>query len=176
VRQSRVAAAQAKKAEDAAKKRAKDLAALTAKQIKLLKEQTALQKAGGLFDLEQIQVIAALKGDISYDESKRLKLQLALLTGNTDEASILAGKLAYSQGLTKELVAYYKNLPDAKNPFLAGNLILMLSKPRFVGLHLKAQGGNCCWCTIAGGQLDGGGMPIPGSTQVFQVTLEMVEQ
>jgi hypothetical protein len=89
----------------------------TQAQTKAIKEQTALQKAGTLFDLEQTQVIAALKGNISADERKRLELQLALLTGNTTEASILAGKLAYSQGLTKELVAYFKNLPDAKNPF-----------------------------------------------------------
>ena len=144
---SRVAAAQAKKAEDAAKKRAKDLAALTAKQIKLLKEQTALQKAGGLFDLEQIQVIAALKGDISYDESKRLKLQLALLTGNTDEASTLAGKLAYSQGLTKELVAYYKNLPDAKNPFSGWKSYLDAIEAQVLRIAKGGSGG--------GGTMDG---------------------
>jgi len=105
------------KLEKDAAKRAKELLALQAKQTKALKEQTALQKAGGLFDIEQTQIIAALKGEISYDERKRLELQLALLTGNTAEASLLAGKLAYSQGLTKELVAFYKNLPDAKNPF-----------------------------------------------------------
>jgi hypothetical protein len=91
----------------------------TKDQTKAIKEQTALQKAGTLFDLEQTQVIAALKGNISADERKRLELQLAILTGNTTEASKLAGQLAYSQGLTKELVAFLKNLPDAKNPFSA---------------------------------------------------------
>jgi hypothetical protein len=112
-------AAELKKAaaQKAALKRSKEQTVAITKQTKAIKEQTALQKAGTIFDLEQTQVIAALKGEISYDERKRLELQLALLTGNTAEASLLAGKLAYSQGLTKELVAYFKNLPDAKNPF-----------------------------------------------------------
>jgi uncharacterized protein YcfJ len=105
------------KADKAALKLAKEQAILLAKQTKAIKEQTGLKRAGTLFDLEQTQVIAALQSDITADERKRLELQLALLTGNTAEASLLAGKLAYSQGLTKELVAYFKNLPDAKNPF-----------------------------------------------------------
>ena len=115
----RVNAAAAAKAEALARKRARDLAAASAKQTKAIKDQLALQKAGTLFDLEQTQIIAALKGNISADERKRLELQLAILTGNTNEASKLAGQLAYSQGLTKELVAFLKNLPDAKNPFSA---------------------------------------------------------
>jgi hypothetical protein len=41
------------------------------------------------------------------------------LTGNTSEASKLAGELAKSQGLSKELVSYLASLPDAKNPFTA---------------------------------------------------------
>ena len=91
----------------------------TKAQTAAIKEQTALQKAGTLFDLEQTSIIAALKGNISADERKRLELQLAILTGNTTEASKLDGQLATSQGLTKELVAFLKNLPDAKNPFTA---------------------------------------------------------
>jgi hypothetical protein len=106
------AAARAKKLLDMQNKAAK--LALAAQ-----KKAEALKKAGTLFDLEQTQVIAALKGNISADERKRLELQLAILTGNTTEASKLAGQLAYSQGLTKELVAFLKNLPDAKNPFSA---------------------------------------------------------
>jgi hypothetical protein len=114
-------AAELKKAaaEKAALKRSKEQSALLAKNTKAVKEQTALQKAGTLFDVEQTGIVAALKGNISADERKRLELQLAILTGNTNEASKLAGQLAYSQGLTKELVAFLKNLPDAKNPFSA---------------------------------------------------------
>jgi len=103
---------------------AKALAKAGAQQVKntkaqtaAIKEQTAIQKAGTLFDLQQTQIIAALKGDISAEERKRLELQLAILTQNESAASKLAGELAKSQGLSQSLVAYYSNLPDAKNPF-----------------------------------------------------------
>jgi hypothetical protein len=114
-------AAELKKAavEKAAAKRAKELAALTKKNTAAIKEQTAIQKAGTLFDLEQTQIIAALKGKITENERKRLELQLAILTGNTSEASKLAGEIAKSQGLTEKLVAYLADLPKASNPFLA---------------------------------------------------------
>jgi hypothetical protein len=104
-------------ADKAAAKRAKELAALTKKNTAAIKEQTALQKAGTLFDIQQAQIIAALKGDITNEERKRLELQLAIITENESAASKLAGELAKSQGLSQSLVAYYSNLPDAKNPF-----------------------------------------------------------
>ena len=112
-------AAELKKAaiEKATLKRTKEQTVVLAKNTKAIKEQTALQKAGTIFDLEQTQIIAALKGKISDDERKRLELQLALLTGNTTEASKLVGELGKAQGLSAGLIAYLQNLPDAKNPF-----------------------------------------------------------
>jgi len=106
-------------ADKAAKKNRDALLKTTKEQTKAIKEQTALQKAGTLFDIQQTQIIAALKGDISAEERKRLELQLAILTGNTSEASKLAGELAKSQGLSQQLSAYLASLPDAKNPFTA---------------------------------------------------------
>jgi hypothetical protein len=106
-------------ADKAAAKRAKEQAVLTKKQTAAIKEQTALQKAGTLFDIQQAGIIAALKGRITDEERKRLELQLAILTGNTSEASKLAGELAKAQGLGTQLAAYLANLPDAKNPFTA---------------------------------------------------------
>ena len=106
-------------AEKAAAKRAKELAALTKKQTAAIKEQTGLQKAGTLFDIEQAGIIAALKGKITDQERKRLELQLAILTGNTSEASKLAGELAKAQGLSTQLSAYLADLPKASNPFSA---------------------------------------------------------
>lgn len=91
----------------------------TKEQTKAIKEQTALQKAGTLFDIQQTQIIAALKGEVSAEERKRLELQLAILTGNTSEASKLAAELAKSQGLSQQLAAYLASMPDAKNPFTA---------------------------------------------------------
>jgi hypothetical protein len=106
-------------ADKAAKKNRDALLKTTKEQTKAIKEQTALQKAGTLFDIQQTQIIAALKGDISAEERKRLELQLAILTGNTTEASKLAGEIAKAQGLSQQLAAYLASLPDAKNPFTA---------------------------------------------------------
>jgi hypothetical protein len=108
---------QAAAAEKLAKKRQLEILNAQKQQLKIAKEQTAIQKAGTLFDIQQAGIIAALKGNITDEERKRLELQLAILTQNESAASKLAGELAKSQGLSQSLVAYYSNLPDAKNPF-----------------------------------------------------------
>jgi hypothetical protein len=110
--QKQYATAQAKKIQAALLKTQKE-------QLKTTKEQTAIQKAGTLFDIQQIGIIAALKGKVTDEERKRLELQLAILTGNTSEASKLAGELAKSQGLSEKLVAYLADLPKVSNPFSA---------------------------------------------------------
>jgi hypothetical protein len=97
---------------------AKLLAAKKA-ELKAAKEAEAIKKAGTLFDLQQAQIIAALKGKITDEERTRLELQLAILTGNTSEASKLAGEVAKAQGLSAQLAAYLSNLPKASNPFSA---------------------------------------------------------
>jgi hypothetical protein len=151
--------------EKAALKRSKEQSALLAKNTKAIKEQTALQKAGTLFDAEQTAIVAALKGKISEDERKRLELQLALLTGNTTEASKLAGEIGKAQGLSAGLIAYLKNLPDAKNPFAgwAAYLDAIEAQVKRIALGGTAMG-TSVGGTIAGGSMTG---PIPGSTQVY---------
>jgi hypothetical protein len=105
------------KLEAAAKKRALELAKITKKAAEDKKKADALTKANNLFDMDQIQIIAALKGKVTDEEAKRLQLQLAILTGNSDEASKLAYEVAKAQGLTEELAKYFANFPSAKNPF-----------------------------------------------------------
>ena len=111
-------------ADKAAKKNRDALLKTTKEQTKAIKEQTALQKAGTLFDQQQTQIIAALKGQVTDEERKRLELQLAILTGNTSEASKLASELAKSQGLTEGLRKFLADIPSAKNPFEAWKLYL----------------------------------------------------
>jgi hypothetical protein len=81
------------------------------------KKQAALKKAGSIFDLEQVQLIAALKGKLSDEDRKRVELQFALLIGNTKEAQALTFEIAKAQGLTTDLAKFLASLPDAKNPF-----------------------------------------------------------
>ena len=106
-------------AEAAAKKRAAELAKATKANTAELKKQAALKKAGTLFDITQIGIIAALKGQISEEDRKRLELQLALEQGNVDEAKKLTYELAIAQGLGVKLAQDLASLPAASNPFAA---------------------------------------------------------
>jgi hypothetical protein len=152
-------------AEKASVKRTKEQSKVLASNTKAIKEQTALQKAGTLFDIEQTGIVAALKGKISEDERKRLELQLALLTGNTSEASKLAGEIGKAQGLSAGLIAYLKNLPDAKNPFAGWATYLDAIEAQVKRIALGGTSmGTSVGGTIAGGSMTGA---IPGSTQVY---------
>lgn len=110
-------AAAAAKAERDAAKRAKLLADAQRKNTAELKKQNLAKKQSALFDMEQIQIIAALKGKITEEERLRLNLQLALITGNETEADKLSQKLANSIDQTGNLAKYLTTLPDANNPF-----------------------------------------------------------
>ena len=117
-------AAAEKKFRDQQKKLAADQLKATKALNAEQKKQAALKKAGSIFDLEQIQIIAALKGQLSDEDRKRVELQLALLTGNTKEATKLATEIAKAQGLGKDLAAFLASLPNAKNPFEAWSTYL----------------------------------------------------
>lgn len=97
----------------AADKQLKATKALTAAQ----KQQAALKKSQNILDVQQIQILAALQGQLSEDEKKRLALQMALLTDNSAEANRLSNELAISQLHTTQLASAIANLPKALNPF-----------------------------------------------------------
>jgi hypothetical protein len=116
--------AQQRAAETAAAARAKELAGLTKKQVasqKALtaeqKKQNALKKAGTVFDLEQIQLVAALKGKLSDNEKLRVEAQLALLNGNEAVATKLTNQILAAQDASGNLAKFLAALPNAKNPF-----------------------------------------------------------
>ncbi len=106
-----------KAAEAAAKKRAADLVKATAKNTAELKKQAALKKAGTVFDLEQIQLVAALKGKLSKEEEIRVQAQLALLNGNDALATKLTNQILAAQDASGNLAKFLSALPNAKNPF-----------------------------------------------------------
>jgi len=87
--------------------------ALTAEQ----KKQAALKKAGTVFDLEQIQLVAALKGKLSENEKLRVEAQLALLNGNEAVATKLTNQILAAQDASGNLAKFLAALPNAKNPF-----------------------------------------------------------
>ena len=123
------------KADKEAAKRQKELAALAVKQTKAIKEQTALAKAKSVLDkasmvmnMDLIQNTAALMGKVTADETLRLKLQQAILLGNSKEAGNLAQELLSSQyaamrlsasnplgGFTDALLAALKAVRDLRD-------------------------------------------------------------
>jgi hypothetical protein len=115
---------QQREAEAAALKRAKEVANLTKKQVastKALtaeqKKQASLKKSGTVFDLEQIQIVAALKGQVTKEEEIRLQAQLALLNGNADLAKKLTDQILMAQDSSGNLAKFLAALPNARNPF-----------------------------------------------------------
>ena len=93
------------------------LAKATAKNTAELKKQAALKKAGTVFDLEQIQLVAALKGKLSENEKLRVEAQLALLNGNEAVATKLTNQIIAAQDASGNLAKFLSALPNAKNPF-----------------------------------------------------------
>lgn len=138
-----------KKAEEAAAKRAKALAALQKKteleRIKREKEAQQLKRAGTVFDMQNIQIVAAMQGQIDGEQRLRLVALLAINNDMADAAektsrAVLAlnapalanlgviikagdsvtdviGRLLQAQAKVALLDLGIKDLPKAKNPF-----------------------------------------------------------
>ncbi len=91
--------------------------ALQAAQKKLEEDRKKLEQISSLFDLEQIQIYAALQNKITENEKLRLSLQLALLQQNVTEAQRLATDLVKAQLQTTNLAEAIAKLPKALYPF-----------------------------------------------------------
>jgi hypothetical protein len=131
-----------------------------------LKKQNALKKAGTIFDQDQIQIIAALKGKISADDRKRLELQLALATENLTEVQRLGKELLISQGLGEDLARFLTSLPSAKNPFEAWKDYLDgVEKQAARIASMQFQMGNFKYTVPTGNFTYGQGNPL--NTDVF---------
>jgi hypothetical protein len=103
------------KAKKIASDQLKETKKLTAEQ----KKQAALKKAGTVFDQEQIQLMAALKGKLSEEERIRIQAQLAILNENDVLARNLTKQILMAQDATGGLYNYFLTIGDAKikNPF-----------------------------------------------------------
>lgn len=144
------------KREKDAEKRAKALAALQKKaeleRLKREKEAQQLKRAGSIFDMENIQIVAAMQGKIDGEQRLRLVALLALNNDIADAAekastAVLAmnapalaslgvimkagdtiqdviGKLISAQAKVALVEIGITNIPKAKNPFEDWNDIL----------------------------------------------------
>jgi hypothetical protein len=106
-----------KKAEAAALKRAKELAALQKKSTADAKSKAALDKAAGTLEIQRIGLTAALKGQISETDRLSLNLQLAILDKNESAAAKLSGELTEAVKRQQALNAALLATPEAPNPY-----------------------------------------------------------
>jgi hypothetical protein len=100
-------------------KAAADRAKLAAKELAAKQKTDKLAKAAAMFDLDKIQINAALQGKISKEEKLRLELQRAILNENDDLADSLQKKLEASQIATAKLSAQIIGIKPAPDPFAA---------------------------------------------------------
>jgi hypothetical protein len=106
-----------KAAEAAAAKRARELAALTKKNLDTQKKSLALQKASKTLNLDAIGIEAALKGKLSETDRLSLNLQKALLDGNATLATSISDQLDAAIKRNNELRLALLATPKAPNPF-----------------------------------------------------------
>ena len=120
---------------------AKAAAKRAAEEKKLAAERKMLEQAGSIFNLEEIQIYAALQNKVTENEKLRLSLQLALVQENATEAGKLATQLAISQLQTTNLAEAIRKLPPALNPFLgwSAELDLILLKLGLLNQRLQNQ-------------------------------------
>jgi hypothetical protein len=120
---------------------AKAAAKRAAEEKKIAAERKMLEQAGSIFNLEEIQIYAALQNKVTENEKLRLSLQLALVQENASEAARLATSLAISQLQTTNLAEAIRKLPPALNPFLgwSAELDLILLKLGLLNQRLAMQ-------------------------------------
>jgi len=108
-----------KKAEAEAARRQKELLALTKKQVKAQQELNKKKKEEGIlgelakrFELDRIQIAAALGGQINDVERLRLELMQAILDEDVKRAIILEGQLIKAEAAAMELANLLDSLDE----------------------------------------------------------------
>jgi hypothetical protein len=119
---ARAAAAKAladEKARKAAEAAAAKLAALQKKTLKSQQDALKLAKARAIFDLQKIQIEAALKGKISAEDEIRLKLMKAILEENVSDVEKYQKALEKAQEQSKALAEILTSIKtmELKDPF-----------------------------------------------------------
>ena len=117
------AQASEKKARDEAARKAKEEAAARAKLLKATQDQLKLAKAKAIFDLQKIQIEAALKGKISEEDRIRLKLMQAIEDENITQIEKYTKLLDAAQKKTKELTDVLQGIKPLNDVFKNWNFM-----------------------------------------------------
>jgi len=87
------------------------------KQLDLDRAALSLKLAGQTTDMQNIEIQAALQRGQTAEVTNVLLLQRAILTGNADEANILAQQVLKANGLVMDVNGNISALAGAKDPF-----------------------------------------------------------
>ena len=167
------AAKAAQKAAAAKSKADKAAAAAKIKSDKLSAANAAkLAKAAKLFDMDRIQITAALKGKISEEEKIRLQLQLALLDEDATKADQLAKKLKEVQDENAKIAKSLAEISAATNPFEAWVGSLTKASTLLAGIALFNADGSL---TPKGKVNIPQGGDLPGGTSIFTPDMTATE-
>lgn len=114
-------------------KNQKVITKLTAAQTKAAQDQLKLAKAKSVFDLQKIQIEAALKGKISEEDRIRLKLMQAIESENIDQVEKYTKQLDEAQKNTEKLVNTLASIKPLDDVFKNWNF--MSVKEQLAGLE-----------------------------------------
>jgi hypothetical protein len=126
----------------AAEAAAKANAAATAKLTKATKEQLKLAKAKAIFDMQKIQIEAALKGKLTEEERLRLLLMKAIADENITMIEKYTKALADAQIKTKELQVLLDKINATKLGNPAGEIFYKGMTAAQIALEMFQESGG----------------------------------
>jgi len=156
------------KAAAAAKKQQADLLASNKKTLKSQQDALKLAKAKAIFDLQKIQIEAALKGKISEEDRIRLKLMQAIESENIDQIDKYTKMLDDAQKNTEKLVSTLQNIKPLDNIFKNWNIMSVKEQLDTLEGYFKSFAGSAASAFNSLGAAQkaalGGYVPFVGAT------------
>jgi hypothetical protein len=156
------------KAAAAAKKQQADLLASNKKTLKSQQDALKLAKAKAIFDLQKIQIEAALKGKISEEDRIRLKLMQAIESENIDQIDKYTKMLDDAQKNTEKLVSTLQNIKPLDNIFKNWNIMSVKEQLDTLEGYFKSFAGSAASAFASLGTAQkaalGGYVPFVGAT------------
>jgi len=152
----------------AAKKQQADMLATNKKTLKSQQDALKLAKAKAIFDIQKIQIEAALKGKISEEDRLRLLLMKAINAENLDDIDKYTKALDAAQAKTKELVAVLASIKPLDDIFKNWNFMSVKSQLDTLEGYFKSFAGSAASAFNSLGSAQkaalGGYVPFVGAT------------
>lgn len=135
---------------------------------KTTKENLKLAKAKAIFDLQKIQIEAALKGKISEEDRIRLKLMQAIEAENIDQIDKYTKMLDEAQKNTEKLVSTLQSIKPLDDIFKNWNFMSVKAQLDTLEGYFKSFAGSAASAFNALGSAQkaalGGFVPFVGAT------------